>query len=219
MRCYCHYCFCQEARPSLSDADIEKGVKKTEHEEIRRHYTRQKRCKLLSCGIVSSGVSLTTGASVKSHRPKSFRYKRSLSEEQLLREIIDGKLFGWVQCDIVVPKQLRRCFSSFPPMFKSTVINREGTGTLMRVYAKKDNFMAQPRRMLMLNFHLTNGTLITPLLLFYMKLGLVCKISSLHSKDSEKVFPNLCTVCHECTTSRRWKSSYQRCCWDYETAS
>ena len=35
--------------------------------------------------------------------------------------------------------------------------------------------MAQPRRMLISSFHLTNGTLVSPLLLFYLKLGLVCK--------------------------------------------
>ena len=35
--------------------------------------------------------------------------------------------------------------------------------------------MVQPRRMLISSFILTNGTIINPLLLFYLKLGLVCK--------------------------------------------
>ena len=35
--------------------------------------------------------------------------------------------------------------------------------------------MVQPRRMLISSFILTNGTIISPLLLFYLKLGLVCK--------------------------------------------
>ena len=35
--------------------------------------------------------------------------------------------------------------------------------------------MVQPERMLISSFHLNNGTLITPLLLFYLKHGLVCK--------------------------------------------
>ena len=35
--------------------------------------------------------------------------------------------------------------------------------------------MPQPRRMLISSFIPTNGTIITPLLLFYLKLGLVCK--------------------------------------------
>ena len=35
--------------------------------------------------------------------------------------------------------------------------------------------MPQPSRMLNSSFILTNGTIITPLLLFYLKLGLVCR--------------------------------------------
>ena len=45
----------------------------------------------------------------------------------------------------------------------------------MREYAEKENIMAQLRRMLISSFILKNGTFITPLLLFYLKLGLVCK--------------------------------------------
>ena len=45
----------------------------------------------------------------------------------------------------------------------------------MREDTEKKNIMAQPRRMLISSFILTNGTIITPLLLFYFKLGLVCK--------------------------------------------
>ena len=37
-----HYCSCQEGRPSLSDADIKRGVKKREQNGMRRDYTRQK---------------------------------------------------------------------------------------------------------------------------------------------------------------------------------
>ena len=55
------------------------------------------------------------------------------------------------------------------------MISREDIGTLMREYAEKENIMAQPIRMLISSFVLTNGTIITPLLLFYLKLGLVCK--------------------------------------------
>ena len=42
-------------------------------------------------------------------------------------------------------------------------------------YAEKERIMPQPRRMLISRFFLTNGTITTPLLLFYWQLGLVCK--------------------------------------------
>ena len=42
MGCYYHYCPCQEARPSLTDTDIERGVKKRQQDEMRRDYIQQK---------------------------------------------------------------------------------------------------------------------------------------------------------------------------------
>ena len=91
-----------------------------------------------------------------------------------MQRIIDGRLFDYVQCDIELPEHLRNYFSNFPPMFKKTVVSRDHIGNLMKQYAGKDNIMVQPRRMLISSFILTNGTIITPLLLFYLKLGLVC---------------------------------------------
>ena len=44
----------------------------------------------------------------------------------------------------------------------------------MKNYAEEEKLMSQPRKMLISIFTLQNRTLITPLLLFYLKLGLVC---------------------------------------------
>ena len=54
-------------------------------------------------------------------------------------------------------------------------MSRADIGNLMKEYAEKEGIMQQPRRMLISSFILTNGTIITPLLLFYLKLGLVCR--------------------------------------------
>ena len=102
-------------------------------------------------------------------------YKRPLSEEQLLQGIIDGRFFGYVQCDIEVPEHLRDYFSKFPPIFKNTVVSRNDIGHLMKEYAEKEGIMSQPRRKLISSFILTNGTIKIPLLLSYLKLGIVCK--------------------------------------------
>ena len=45
----------------------------------------------------------------------------------------------------------------------------------MKDYAEKRGLLSQPRKMLISGCFLENGTLITPLLLFYLELGLVCK--------------------------------------------
>ena len=42
MGCYYHYCPCQEARPCLTETDIESGVKKRQQDEMRRDCLQQK---------------------------------------------------------------------------------------------------------------------------------------------------------------------------------
>ena len=44
----------------------------------------------------------------------------------------------------------------------------------MKNYAEEERLLSQPRKMLISSFKSQNGTLITPLLLFYLQLGLVC---------------------------------------------
>ena len=88
-----------------------------------------------------------------------------------MQGIIDGGLFGYVQCDIEVPEHLRDYFSNFPPIFKNTAVSRDDIGNLMKQYAEKENIMVQPRGMLISSFILTNGTIITPLFCFICNLG------------------------------------------------
>ena len=175
MGCYYHYCPCQEARPSLTDTDIERGLKKRMQDEMRRDYIQQKCYQIVEMWECEWWSLYKTDASVKSHLRENFPYKRPLSEEGLLQGIIDGRLFGYVQCDIEVPEHLQSCFSNFPPVFKNTVVSGEDIGSLMREDAEKEIIMPQPRRMLISSFFLINSTNITPLLLFFLKRGLVCK--------------------------------------------
>ena len=45
MRCYYHYCPYQEARPSLTDNKITRGLKKREQDQMRKDYIQQKKYK------------------------------------------------------------------------------------------------------------------------------------------------------------------------------
>ena len=42
MGCFYHFCPCQEARPSLTEDDILRGIKKREMDELRREYLIEK---------------------------------------------------------------------------------------------------------------------------------------------------------------------------------
>ena len=81
----------------------------------------------------------------------------------------DGMLFGYVQCDIEVPENLRKSFENFPPIFKNTMVARNDIGDFMKEYADKEGIMSQPRKMLISSYILQNGALITPLFLFILE--------------------------------------------------
>ena len=109
-----------------------------------------------------------------------------------MQRIIDGRLLGYVQCDIEGPEHLRDFFSNFCPIIKKNAVSSYDNGNLMKQYAKKKNFMVQSRRMLVSSFILTNGTFMNPLLLFYLKFGLVCKkIYRFVQYIARKCFDNL----------------------------
>ena len=74
-----------------------------------------------------------------------------------------------------MPEELKKKFANFPPIFKNRNVGRHDIGSLMKEYAEKEGLVSQPRKMLISSYFLENGTLITPLLLFYLDLGLVCK--------------------------------------------
>ena len=139
MGCFYHYCPCQEARPSLTEEDIERGNKKREMDQMRKQYIEEKGFNVVEIWEYEWWNLYKTTTCVKQHLRESFPYKRPLREESLLEKIKSGKLFGYVQCDI---EEGHRC---------------------------------QSRKMLISSYFLEKGTLITPLLLFYLELGLVCK--------------------------------------------
>ena len=132
MGCYYHYNPCQEERPSLTDTDIVRGVKKRQQDEMRRDYIQQKGYQIVEMWECEWWSLYKTDASVKSHLRENFPYRRPLSEEELLQRIIDGRLFGYVQCDIEVPEHPQSYFSNFPSVFKNNVVSREDIGPLMR---------------------------------------------------------------------------------------
>ena len=175
MGCFYHYCPCQEARPSLTEENIERGNKKREMDQMKKQYIKEKEYHVVEIWECEWWNLYKTTTCVKQHLRESFPYKRPLREESLLEQIRSGNLFGYVQCDIEVPEELKKKFANFPPIFKNTNVGRHDIGSLMQDYAEKEGLLSQPRKMPISSYFLENGTLITPLLLFYLDLGLVCK--------------------------------------------
>ena len=117
---------------------------------------------------------------------ENFPHNCLLSEKQLSLGITDRNFFVNVQCDIEVSEHLQRYFSNFPPIFKSTAVSREDIGTFDERIRREEKNYGSAQKNFISSFHLTNGMLITPLLLFYLKLGLACKKSHRFVQDIPK---------------------------------
>ena len=70
---------------------------------------------------------------------------------------------------------MKPTFSNFPPIFKNNDVCRNDIGEyLKKLCRKKNDLLKNPQRMLISSFKLQNSTIITPLLNFYLSLGLQC---------------------------------------------
>ena len=188
MGCYFHFCPCQEARPSLTDDDIKRGTKKREM-DIFEKTTFEKRILYRRNVGVCWWDQFKNNVDVKNHVRTHFPFKRPLSTNSLVQNIRNEKMFGYVQCDLSVPDELKAKFSNFPPIFKNIDVSRNDIGEYMKTYAEENDLLKQSQRMLISSFKLTNGTLIRPLFNFYLDLGLQCtKIHRFVQYTPHKVF-------------------------------
>ena len=174
MGCFYHFCPSQELRPSLTEEDIKRGSNKRELDELRRGNIQEKGFTVIKMWECVWWRLCKTTTNVKLHIRKNFSYRRSLTEHQLLEAQKKGNLFGYVQCSIEVTENLRANFANFPPIFKNKLISKKDFGDLMKNYAEEERLLSQPRKMLISGLTLQNGTLITPLPLLHLQLGLGC---------------------------------------------
>ena len=110
---------------------------------------------------------------VKSFLAPARRQKWNMTQNEILAAVIDGTLFGMIECDIHVPPELRPYFSEMQPIFKNANVSRDDIGPFMRQYAEEHDIMSTPRRMLVGSFHGIKLLLATPLLRWYLAHGLV----------------------------------------------
>ena len=138
MGCFYHFCPFQDLLLSLSEEDIQRGSKKRELDASRRHYIQEKGFKVIEIWECEWWTLYKTTNFVKQHIRGHFPYRRSVAAEQLLEEIKEGKLFGYVQCDIEVPENFRANFANLPPIFKNTFVSKSDIGDLMKNYAEEE---------------------------------------------------------------------------------
>ena len=109
----------------------------------------------------------------KRERDPPPRQKWKMTQNEILTAVIDGTLFGMVECDVHVPPELRPYFSEMQPIFKNANVSRDDIGPFMRNYAEEHDIMSTPRCMLVGSYRGEKILLTTPLLQWYLAHGLV----------------------------------------------
>ena len=110
---------------------------------------------------------------VKSFLAPTRRQKWKMTQQQIITAVVDGTLFGMVECDVRVPEHLQDHFAEMQPIFKNATVTRDDIGPFMRQYAEEHDIMSTPRRMLVGSYHGEKLLLATPLLRWYLAHGLI----------------------------------------------
>ena len=119
-----------------------------------------------------------------------------------MEKIQPGAVFGYSQCDINPPKQMRGHFTIFSSTLNITNLRRQEFISLIEKYAEMVGSNPQPQGMLIFCFELTNGTIITSLPLFYLELELLCTKNYRFVEYTPVKYFNDC----QCLSSRRRES-------------
>ena len=107
MGCFIRIYLCQGVRSFLIEEYIQRGSKKRELDALRQHCIQEKGFNFIEIWECQWRRLYKITNTVKQQIREHFRYRRSLAAEQLSEDIKEGKLLGYVQCDIEVPERLR----------------------------------------------------------------------------------------------------------------
>ena len=100
------------------------------------------------------------------------RNSKELQLEECVTKIADGTFYGFVECDISVPDQLKHKFSEMAPIFKNTEISRQHLSEHMRQFAEEADTLKRPQRMLIGSLFGKKILLLSTLAQWYLKHGL-----------------------------------------------
>ena len=112
-----------------------------------------------------------------------------MTEKQLIDHIRKGEIFGAAEIDIKVPDHLKSFFADFPPIFKNTLVTEADIGEHMTEFLRTNKMSYKPRRYLIGSMFAVKQLFITPLIQWYLKMGLqVTKIYQVIEFTPKKCF-------------------------------
>ena len=114
---------------------------------LKRKITKFKKC---GCEWWESSK---TNDKIKNHIRNHFSYKKHLSTDSFLTKK-DGSLFGYLQCNLVVPNELKSKFENFYLIFKNTKRGKNIFEDYLKNYAIENEMLQHPKRRLITSFKL-----------------------------------------------------------------
>ena len=93
--------------------------------------------------------------------------------EQLKQDILNDKLFGFIQVDIETTENLKERFSEMTPIFKNAEIKFEDIGEYMQNYHTENDIKFNKGNKLIGSYFGKEIVLYSPLLKWYLQEGLI----------------------------------------------
>ena len=123
------------------------------------------------------------------HQTLHPRNSKPLQLEDCVKKIADGSFYGFVECDISVPKELEHKFTEMAPIFKNTEISRQHLSDHMREFAEETGTLKRPQRMLIGSLFGEKILLLSTLAQWYLKHGLrITRVYQLVEYSPQKCF-------------------------------
>ena len=113
------------------------------------------------------------------------KQKRDVTDDQILTGVLNGEVYGFVECDVTVPQKKATDFESFSellpqdmyselsPIFVTSEISFEAVGTHIKEYASRMQLGRKPRTLLVGGMRAKWILLATPPLKWYLDRGIV----------------------------------------------
>ena len=124
---------------------------------------------------------------ISNHRYNERQY-RTLTEKDIIDRVLEGSLFGCVECDVEVPSSLSEGFQEFPPIFKTCDIPFRCYGEHMTAYAEQQGISESSSTTSLISSLFGKQILFTtPLLRWYLNHGLcvsnITKVIHFHPQE------------------------------------
>ena len=87
-----------------------------------------------------------------------------ITKEDILDDVRNERVFGFIKVDIRVPDHLIPAFSEFPPIFKNTEIKLDDIGDHMKSFCEQNGRKTGIKRSLISSMHGKEVIVLTPLL-------------------------------------------------------